>query len=64
MRELRLRNKTMQNWSRNISWRLVLEAIREHKPQTTVHTFQASESAGQKKVLSTLYTLHKSEYLE
>lgn len=64
MRELRLRNKTMQNWSRNTPWRLVLVAIREHKPQTTMHAFQTSESAGQQKVLSTLDPLRKSEYLQ
>lgn len=64
MRELEPRNKTMQNFSRNTPWRLALKAIRKHKPQTTMHTFQTNESAGQQEVLSTLYLLCQSEYLE
>lgn len=60
MREVKLRNKIIHNWSR----RRVLQAIRKHKPQTTPHTFQTSESAGQQKALSTPHPLHKPEYLE
>lgn len=64
MREVKQRKKIIHEWSRNTLWRRVLQAIRKHKPQTTPHTFQTSDSAGQQKALSTPHPLHKPQYLQ